>query len=98
MSTLHVRTVLAVVVLSAAAVVFLSHAPGLGAQASEAPSIVTEGACLEYGPLAGPTAFKVGAVEGHWVSVVSGNSTIMKAGTWMNLDTVQFLRPSRLCQ
>jgi hypothetical protein len=48
--------------------------------------------------VAGPTAFRVGAIEGHWVSVVKGNTTMMKEGTWLNLNTMELIRPSRLCQ
>jgi hypothetical protein len=98
MSKLLVSTFVAVVVLVAADLAVTSFAPSLRAQAAEVPSIVTAGACLEFGPIAGPTVFKVGAVEGHWVSVVKGNSTIMKEGTWLNLDRMELIRPSRFCQ
>jgi hypothetical protein len=98
MPKLRVLTIVAVVTLLAAGVAVLSRAPRLRAQAGEVPSIVTAGACLEYGPLAGPTAFRVGAVEGHWVSVVSGNATIMKEGTWLNLEMRDLIRPSSLCR
>jgi hypothetical protein len=98
MSRLHAFTLIAVVALLAAAVAGTFSAPRLRAQASEVPSVVTVGSCLEFGPVAGPTAFRVGAVEGHWVSVVKGNATIMKEGTWLNLDAMELIRPSRLCQ
>jgi hypothetical protein len=98
MSKLRVLTLVAVVVMLATGVAVTSWAPHVRAQASEVPSVVTAGACLEFGPVAGPTVFRVGAVEGHWVSVVKGNATIMKEGTWLNLDTMELIRPSRLCQ
>jgi hypothetical protein len=98
MNRLNVPTLVAVVILLAAGLAATSYAPRLGAQTSELPSLVTVGACLEFGAVAGPTAFRVGAIEGHWVSVVKGNTTLMKEGTWLNLNTMDLIRPSRLCQ
>ncbi len=94
----RVLTLVAVVILLAAGVAVTPYIPHLRAQASEIPSVVTAGACLEFGPVAGPTAFRVGTIEGHWVSVASGNATIMKEGTWLNLERMDLIRPSRLCR